>query len=156
MWSVLSYTYAIEHSDKIKDSVDTNLDPRSTFFTWLYAPVLVDDRADDEHGRAHRHETATPEPTLLREDLGRLVDHGPVDDDFLGPVGLLEQLVVRLDGDLDTSVARLLDFVDVGDFVCHVTTFLLVMNIDGLTPSTFSPRTRLRSHRELRRSSEHG
>jgi hypothetical protein len=30
MWVALNYTYAIEHSDKIKDSVDANLDPRPT------------------------------------------------------------------------------------------------------------------------------
>jgi hypothetical protein len=82
--------------------------------------VLVNDRADDEHGRAQCHETAAPQPALLSEDCCRLDDLGLVDNNFRGPVGLLEQLVVRLDRDLDTSVARLLDLVDVGDFVCHV------------------------------------
>jgi hypothetical protein len=86
----------------------------------LHAPVLVDDRADDEHGRAQRHETAAPHPALLCEDRSRLDDLGLVDDDFRGPVGPPNQIVVLLERELDVSVARRLDFVDVGDFVGHV------------------------------------
>lgn len=107
--------------------VDTDVDADVENLNAWCASGFVERCSNDEHRRSQPHQSSAIHPIFPSGHLSRLDDLGSVNN--LRFASGSEQIVIRLDRDVYKPIARLLNFVDIRNFVGHVSSSVYFIRV---------------------------